>query len=151
MESASLRITKPGGVANTVTVKDLAANLAALTTGQIAALPGAGVSALTASDASVTLSVAQAVALEAVKLKISVPSGDKVAVSDTAANVGGLTAAQITSLAGAGVSAISMSDADNVTLTVAQVALRSKHRRLLFRCSSGSRPCWRIRRRTFKR
>jgi hypothetical protein len=122
LESASLRITAPSGGVVAVTVKDLAVNLMALTTGQITSLPGTGVSALAATDLGVTLSVAQAQAFEAVKLKISVPAGAKVALLDTAANVEALNAAQITALPGIGVTGVNVSDANNVTLTVAQAA-----------------------------
>jgi hypothetical protein len=41
----------------------------------------------------VTPRITQALALEAIKLKLSVPSGDKVALLDTAANVEALSRA----------------------------------------------------------
>jgi transposase-like protein len=55
--------------------------------------------------------------------QVSVPSGDKVAASDTAANVPGLlNAAQITALPAIGVSLVRVSSASDLALTVAQVA-----------------------------
>jgi hypothetical protein len=54
---------------------------------------------------------------------VSVPSGDKVAASDTAANVPGLlNAAQITALPAIGVSLVRLTSASDLALTVAQVA-----------------------------
>jgi hypothetical protein len=54
---------------------------------------------------------------------VSVPSGDKVAASDTAANVPGLlNAAQITALPAIGVSLVRLSSASDLALTVAHVA-----------------------------
>jgi len=118
LEGVNLKLSVPSG--DKVTATDTAANVQALTPAQITALPGIGASGIVSTNASVTLSVAQAVALEGVNLKISVPSGDKITVSDTAANVQALTPGQITALPGIGVTAVSVSSASNVTLTVAQ-------------------------------
>ncbi len=120
LETAALRITKPGGLANTVTVSDLAANIASLTAAQISLLTGVGVTGISATDTGITLNLAQTLALESVKLKVSVPSGYKATASDIAANVGALTAAQITGLPLVGVTAVVVSDPSNLTLTVAQ-------------------------------
>jgi hypothetical protein len=55
--------------------------------------------------------------------QVSVPSGDKVAASDTAANVPGLlNAEQITALPAIGVSLVRVSSASDLALTVPQVA-----------------------------
>jgi hypothetical protein len=54
---------------------------------------------------------------------VSVSSGDKVAVSDTAANLAGLlNAAQMTALPAIGVSVVGVSSANDLALTVARVA-----------------------------
>jgi hypothetical protein len=87
----------------------------------MAALSATGVSGITATGAGVTLSVAQALALESPAIKISVPTGSVVAVSDTALDIQALTATQIAGLKSVGVTALSASDA-SVTLTVAQAA-----------------------------
>ena len=117
-EIASLPVNVPVG--DTVTIADTAANIESLTSGQITALPSIGVSAIAATDASVTLTVAQAVAFEdASPLGVTAPTGDSVTVSDTAANIESLTAAEITALPATGVTAIAATDA-SVTLTLAQ-------------------------------
>jgi len=117
LETADLKVTVPSG--DKVTISDLAANIMALTTAQIAALPAAGVSALVATDRNVTLSVAQAVALESAALTLSLPAGDYTVLSDTAAHIDGLTAAQIADLSALHVTKISASDT-SVALSVAQ-------------------------------
>jgi hypothetical protein len=124
LETTGLKITGPGGANVTVTLTDLAANIfgaSGLSLTQLAQLPSAGASAIKITDASVTLSVAQATALESAKLKVSVPTGDKVTLSDTPLNIMGLTGGAtgtIAALPATGVSAVAASG--NVTLSVAQ-------------------------------
>ena len=125
LESAKVHVTAKTGYA--VTVSDTAAQIQALTTTDIAGLTGAGVSALTATDANVTLTVGQAQALESAKVTLSVSAGDTVSLIDTAAHIEALTAAQIASLASLHVTQIQASDS-SVSLTAAQAAaLESAH------------------------
>ena len=77
---------------------------------QITALKSTGVTAIVTTDASAYLSVAQAIVLEAARLKVSVPSGDTVTLSDTAAHVDALTTTEITALKAIGVTAIESDD-----------------------------------------
>ena len=73
------------------------------------------------TNGSVSFSVAQAMALETEGLKVTVPTGDLVTLSDTAANIEKLTATQIAGLAAIGVTAIAATNA-SVSLTVAQTS-----------------------------
>ena len=119
LETAGV-VTHVAVAGGTVTVSDTGTNIATLSASQIGVLAGAGFSGITSTSGGVTLSVAQAVALEGVA-KITVPSGSKVTISDTTANILGLTAAQISLLPGTGVSAIQASNAANVAFSVSQV------------------------------
>ena len=101
-----------------VTLSDTAANIEGLTAAQIGGLNAIGVTAIAATNASVSLTSAQAVALETAGLKVSAPSGDTVTLSDTAANIDGLTPTQITGLDAIGVTGIIASGA--VILSVAE-------------------------------
>jgi len=65
------------------------------------------------------LTVGQALAFETIGFKIAVPSGDKITITDAAANVETLTTSQIAGLPAIGVSAISATGA-SVTLDVGQ-------------------------------
>ncbi|MFZ0208503.1 MAG: hypothetical protein WAL59_20765, partial [Roseiarcus sp.] len=100
------------------TLSDTAANIEGLTAAQIGGLNAIGVTAIAATNASVSLTSAQAVALETAGLKVSAPSGDTVTLSDTAANIDGLTPTQITGLDAIGVTGIIASGA--VILSVAE-------------------------------
>ena len=73
------------------------------------------------TNGSVSFSVAQAIALETEGLKVSAPTGDFVTLSDTAANIATLTAAQIAGLEAIGVTAIVATNA-SVSLSVAQTS-----------------------------
>jgi hypothetical protein len=73
------------------------------------------------TNGSVSFSVAQAIALETEGLKVTVPTGDFVTLSDTAANIEKLTATQIAGLAAIGVTAIAATNA-SVSLSVAQTS-----------------------------
>ena len=119
-------VTAPAG--DTVTIADTAADIAAMTAAQLRDLPTIGVTAITATDASVLLTVAQAEALEspvavsgpAPAIPVSVPTGDTVTVADAAATIAGLNTSQIAALASIGVSAVAVDDATILDLTVAQ-------------------------------
>ena len=82
LENILLVIAVPAG--DTVTISDTQAAIKQLTGQQLAALPSIGV---TGFAGSTTLSVAQAVALETAAngkpLKLKVPSGDTLTISDT--------------------------------------------------------------------
>jgi hypothetical protein len=123
LETANLQVAVPAG--DGVTLSDTAAHIEALTSGQILAFLAAGVTAITATDASVALSTEQALALEASVFKVTAPAGDTVVLSDTAAQIDALTASQILALPAAGISGIVATDA-SVLLTAAQaLALES--------------------------
>jgi hypothetical protein len=117
LEAAVLTLTAPSGKSNSIL--DQATQIQTLAASQIAALRAAGVTSIVASDASVLLTVAQAVALVTAKLVLSAPPGSTVGVSDTAADIEKLTPTQIAALRAAGVASIVASDA-SVALTVAQ-------------------------------
>ena len=91
-------------------VVDSAANIEALTTQQIATLETIPVDQIAAIDNSVSLSVAQAAALEAGDVGVTVPSGDTVTLVDTVANLESLTSAQLSGLAAIGVTAVTAED-----------------------------------------
>ncbi len=112
-----ITLTVPAG--DTVTVSDTAGAIETLTAAQIAELPVIGFTGITATDASVVLTVAQASALESAGLAISVPSGDTVSIADIAAQIEKLTASQIATLPAAGVTAIAATDAA-VVFSIAQ-------------------------------
>ena len=78
------------------------------------------VTQIQASDANVTLSVAQAQALETAKVSLLVLTGDTAIIVDTAADLAKFTAAQIASLSTLHVSAVDASDT-TLALTTAQV------------------------------
>ena len=97
-------------VGDTVTITDAAGAVGALSAAQIAKLPTIGVSVITVTDGSVTLSVAQAVALDDGDIILTVPIGDSISVSDTADAVLGLTPGQLGYLASIGVMSITIAD-----------------------------------------
>ena len=91
-----------------------------LSTTTIAGLPALGVSGIVSTNGSVTISVAQALALEGADLAIAVPSGDAVTLSDLASNIAALTPSQIDGLPATGVSGIAVSNSANLALSAAQ-------------------------------
>ena len=106
-------------------MSDTGANIATLSKRRDRPARGAGFSGITSTSGGVTLSVAQALALEGVA-KITVPGGSKVTVADTSAQIQSLSASQIGLLPATGVSAIQASDAANVAFSVSQaLALES--------------------------
>ena len=114
LETAGLAISDP-------TLSDTAVNIESLTATEILGLDAIGVTTIVVTNASVSFSVAQAIALETEGLKVSAPTGDFVTLSDTAANIQGLTAAQIGGLKAIGVTAIAATNA-SVSLSVAQTS-----------------------------
>jgi hypothetical protein len=108
------------GVGYILAVDDTAAHIQGLTITEIAALEALHVTQISASNASVALTVAQAKALETGGIAVSAPSGDTVTISDTAAHLEGLTASQIDGLTAIGATGLISTNA-SVALTVAQV------------------------------
>ncbi|MFD2780014.1 beta strand repeat-containing protein [Novosphingobium pokkalii] len=100
---------------DTVTLADTGANLAALTTGQIAALASAGFDAIDATDGSLTLSFAQIDALGTMALT----AGNTVIAQGTVAEIEALTPAQLAALATAGVDLLGPTNGEPM-LSVAQ-------------------------------
>jgi hypothetical protein len=124
LETAAIAVAGPAG--GKVTIADTAAQIQTLTTGQIAALASLHVTQIAATDTSVALTVAQAVALETAGAAVSAPAGYTVTIADMAAQIQTLTAAQIAKLASAlHLTRIAATDAAAL-LTVAQaIALES--------------------------
>jgi autotransporter passenger strand-loop-strand repeat protein/ELWxxDGT repeat protein len=110
---------------DTVTVTDSASAIEAMTPAEIAALAASGFTAITANDASVAFSVAQAVALQPGGLVVSAPADDTVSVSDTAADIETLTPDQIAMLALSGITEITATDASLIFSIAQAVALQS--------------------------
>ena len=107
---ASIAIHVPSG--DTVTVADTAANIEALTEVQTFTLYDAGYSSITATDGPVALSVALAKALlENPKvIEVVPPAGDRVSLSDSAADIATMTAEQLNALASINVTAVTVTD-----------------------------------------
>ncbi len=102
LESLGLLVGTQQG---SVTISDSAGDIASLTPTEFAGLANLGVSAITATDTSVYLTVAQALALESTPVAITALQGE-VFVAVTAANIDDLTPAQILALPSIGVNAI---------------------------------------------
>ena len=117
LEGLSIIVDAPSG--DTVTIADTAADIEALTLTEIAGLPAVGVTAIAATDASVQLTVAQAVALEQAGIAVTAPSGDTVTISDTAVDIENMSKYQIAGLPAIGVSGVTATDA-SVVLDVEQ-------------------------------
>ena len=117
LETAAVTLAVPSG--DIAAISDTAANIETLTASRIAGLTTLHVTQIQATDASLTTTVAQALALESAKVGLSAPAGATVGVSDTAANLQALTAAQITALKGVGIAQLA-SNNGAVKYTVAQ-------------------------------
>ena len=125
LESAGVALYDPLGTVTTIS--DTAANIETLTTFQIAGLTKLSATRVSASDASLTLDMAEALAFGMAGIKLAAPSGDSVSVADLAASIEALTPAQILGLGASHVSAIAASDA-SVFLSAAQgAAFESVH------------------------
>ena len=111
LEAADMTVTAPSGFEVTLTAPK--ASVSALSTTTIAGLPALGVSGIVSTNGSVTISVAQALALEAADIGITVPAGDGVTMSDLASNIATLTLSQIAALPAIGVSGIAVSNSAN--------------------------------------
>ncbi len=117
LETAAIGLTAPSGSSDSVS--DIAANVDALTTTQIAGLAALHVTQISTTDVGAILSVAQAAALETAKIGLAAPTGASSAIVDTAADIETLTTTQITSLSTLHVTQVSASDR-TLALTVAQ-------------------------------
>ena len=121
LEAADMTVTAPAG--KNVILKTDKASIDNLSTATIAGLPAIGVTSIVSTNGPVDISVAQALALEGADLKIRGPKGHHVAVtvSDTAANLEGITAHQIDGLRAIGATKLVSINAD-VSYTSAQTA-----------------------------
>ena len=117
LEAADMTVTAPSGSEVTLTAPK--ASVSNLTPATIAGLPVLGVTAIVSTNGSVTVDVAQALALEGADLGITVPSGDSVTLTDLASNLAALTPSQIDALAATGVSAVTVSNGANLDLSAA--------------------------------
>ena len=117
LETGGIIVSVPSG--STAIVSDTAGNLQKLTAAQISGLPAIGFAGIASTNASVTLSAAQALALEALGWTIAVPTGDTRKVSDTALAIEGLSAGEIQGLSGIGVTSVAAT-VSGVTLSVQQ-------------------------------
>src|SRR5271165_3906503 len=118
LEAANMTVTAPSGSSVTLTAPK--ASISALSATTIAGLPALGVSSVVSTNGSVTISVAQALALEGADLAITVPAGNTVTISDLASNIATLTPSQMNGLTATGVSGIAVSNSANLALSVAQ-------------------------------
>ena len=117
--SDKIALSVPAG--DTVAISDTASDIEALTTAQFSALSGYGVTSITATDAPLTLTYAEASALEAGGISVTVPGAGSSILSDTASNLEKLTVQQIDGLAGVSVGELFSTNA-NVSFTAAQTA-----------------------------
>jgi hypothetical protein len=118
--TAGIKLPAPSG--DSVSVSDLAASIEALKPAQILGLGLSHVSTIAAIDASLTLTAAQAIAFEVAHIALSPPSGDSVSVSDTAAHLAALTAAQLAGLPKIDVTSLHDSSG-NVLFSAAQTSV----------------------------
>ena len=109
--------------ADTVTLADTGANLAALSTAQIAALAGNGIDAIDATDNALTLTQAQVDSLGSVALTGS----DTVTMNGAEASIESLSTGQIRDYADKGVDVFHASDTSALNLTVAQLKAMFNH------------------------
>jgi hypothetical protein len=105
-----------------VVLADTAANIAALTTTQIAGLNALHVTQIQAADTTVKLTAAEATALESAAIPVAAPSGSLVEISETAAHLQALTVAQINGLV-ANDAAIKFTVAQTIALEAAHLTV----------------------------
>ena len=103
---------------DTVTISDTAANIQGLSAAQLAALASSGVDLVNATDNAITFTAEQAAAIGSVDFAAS----DTITVADTGANIGGLTASQITILDGLSAGVLINASDDAITFTAAQAS-----------------------------
>ena len=103
-----------------ITVADSASNIVTLLSEPsplLIALHQDGVTSIAATDGSLTFNVAQAQAIEASGIKVSVPAGDSVTLADTGAALSTLSVADFTALKAEGFTAVSVTNGVPVSLT----------------------------------
>ena len=99
LEAAGIPVSAPPG--DTDLLSDTAVHLEGLTVSQIDGLTAIGVTGVAVSSAAnLTLTVAQAQALEANNLDVTPLTGHTVTISDSAADIATLSAAQLAGLSG---------------------------------------------------
>ena len=103
----NVAISAPSGDA--VTLSGMAGDIEGMSAAQLGALSSIGVTAVDVTDQSLTLTVAQALALYD-PVPITVPPGDTVVVADTEAEIESLTPTEIAGLAAIGVQEIDVSN-----------------------------------------
>ena len=119
LEAAGIPVSAPPN--DTVLLSDTAVHLEGLTASQINGLAAIGITGVAVSSAAkFTLTVAQALALEADNLDVTPLSGHTVTISDSAADIATLSAAQIAGLPAIGVTGLAVSNSANLALSVAQ-------------------------------
>ena len=101
----------------TITVSDTAANLAPLLA-QLGTLKTEGITALESTNASLTVTAAQALNLESAGIKLAVPSGQHGIISDSGAALAALSTDQIAGLARIGITELTATS--NVSFSVAE-------------------------------
>ena len=118
LEAADMTVTAPSGSEVTLTAPKT--SVSNLTPATLAGLSALGVSSIVSTNGSVTIDVAQALALEGADIAITVPFGFSVSLSDLAANIAALTPTQIDALPATGVSSISVPKGADLVLSAAQ-------------------------------
>ncbi len=101
-----LPVSVPAG--QQVTLADTAADIEGMSATEMGALPSIGVTAIRVIDTSLTLTVAQALALLD-PIPLSVPAGQTISILDSETNIDGMTPAQIAALPSIGVTALDVS------------------------------------------
>ena len=117
LETTAITIAAPVG--GQIVLTDTAADIEALGPSDIANLGAIGVTQLQATDGSIVLTAADIQAFQSANITLSVPKGDSVTMSDSAADIETLGMGDIAGLVAAGVTAIMATDAA-VALTVNQ-------------------------------
>jgi len=102
---------------DSVTLSDIAADIEGMQPSQISGLSALGITAVTATDTGLTLSVPQALAFYD-PLPITVPPGTTIVVADTEAEIASLTPTEISGLAALGVTEIEVSSLVGSSLTI---------------------------------
>jgi hypothetical protein len=96
-----VKLTVPAG--DSVTLVDTASDIEALSPSEISGIGAIGFTGISVTDASLTLDVAQALAVLKDDLAVTPPQGDLVTVADTADNIGALSTDQVAGLEALGV------------------------------------------------
>ena len=123
LETPVIKVSVPSGFA--VTASDTAATIQTLSTTQIAGLKSIELTGLASNNVGVTLTIAEATALESAGVSLTPPIGSADSILDTAAHIQALTAVQIAGLVGLGVTQIAASDTGVGLKTAQAVAIES--------------------------